>query len=452
MTINDFKDKKVLILGLGLNQGGVGSARFFAQAGAEVRVTDMKTQDELKGSIDELKQFPNIEYVLGTHKNEDIDWADIVIRNPALRPDNPFRQYAEKLGKAETDLGIFVQLVSPNQMVGVTGTKGKSTTASLIFQILSTVVASGQAKQSQFSNVIFAGNIGKSVLDTIPLITPNTLIVLEISSFQLEGFDLHLSSPKWAVITNILPDHLNYYGSMQEYINAKKVIAKYQGGQDFLFIKDHDPVTDNPIFLKDMVTNVTRFKSADLPPNFKPTLAGEHNKLNYAAAAAVAKTFGIEQQQALELANMFKGVEFRQQLISEANGVKIINDTAATSPTATIAALQTFPNCILIAGGMNKNLDYQEMASEIAKNAKMVFFLEGEASDEIKKWLFQAGQEATNKIKGTYGNFEDLLQAVKLAAQPGDTVILSPGAASFNLFQNEFDRGRKFNEAVSRIF
>jgi UDP-N-acetylmuramoylalanine--D-glutamate ligase len=103
MTINDFKDKKVLILGLGLNQGGVGSARFFAQAGAEVRVTDMKTQDELKGSIDELKQFPNIEYVLGTHKNEDIDWADIVIRNPALRPDNPFRQYAEKLGKAETE-------------------------------------------------------------------------------------------------------------------------------------------------------------------------------------------------------------------------------------------------------------------------------------------------------------------------------------------------------------
>ena len=437
MTIDDYKGKKVLILGLGVNQGGLGATKFFARAGAEVKVTDLKTEEELKDSLEELKEFSNIEYILGKHNYEDIDWADIVIRNPALKPDNPYRKYAENQGKVDTDVGIFIQFVNPKQIIGVTGTKGKSTTASLIYEIL---------KGAQ-KNAVFAGNIGKSVLDTIPQVQEDTLVVLEISSFQLEGFDLHNTSPKWAVITNILPDHLNYYQSMDDYILAKKLIAKHQTEDDFLYIRKNDPVTDKLGFLINIKSQVIHFSAQDLPADFQPTLPGDHNKPNYAAALAVAKTLGIDQNQALEFANRFQGVEFRQQLIKTWNGIKIINDTASTSPSAAIAAVNTYPNCILITGGMNKNLPYDEMAYVIGEKAKSIYFLEGEASEDLKEAI-----KNKDKIKGTFNNFDDLLKAVKNEAKQGDVIILSPGAASFNLFQNEFDRGRKFNEALERIF
>ncbi|MFH0937279.1 MAG: UDP-N-acetylmuramoyl-L-alanine--D-glutamate ligase [Candidatus Daviesbacteria bacterium] len=439
----NFKGKKVLILGLGINQGGLGSTRFFAKAGAKIRVTDLKTKEELKLSLDSLTDFPEIEYILGKHRYEDIDWADLIIRNPALKPDNPYVLYAKEKGKqVEMDMGIFLQFVKPSQVIGVTGTKGKSTTASMIYEILK---AGGK-------EVIFAGNIGKSVLDTMPQVFENTLVVLEISSFQLEAFGKHQISPKYALITNIFPDHLNYYGSMKNYVQAKRIIAKYQTKNDFLFLRKGDLVTDQPEFLEGLPGNVVYFSTKDLPENFSPNLPGEHNLENFAAAFSVAKTMGVKEQTITKTLEEFKGVEYRLELIYSKNGLKIYNDTAATNPEATIQALQALPNSILICGGVNKNLSYEDLAKALEKYPKDVYFIEGDATNEILKELSAISYQSSDKIQGTYSDLEKLLADVKTVAKPGDIILFSPGAASFNLFQNEFDRGRKFNEAVEKIF
>jgi UDP-N-acetylmuramoylalanine--D-glutamate ligase len=425
----NYQNKKVLILGLGLNEGGVGSTKFFAQKGAEVLVTDIKSESELAPSLEKLKDFPNIKYHLGGHKNEDIDWADIVIRNQALRPNNPYLMYAREKGKlVRTDIGLFLESVNPKNIIGITGTKGKSTTSSLIYEII----------KSQGKKVIIAGNIGKSVLDLTDEIEDDTLVVLEISSFQLESFNVNNVSPKYALITNIYPDHLNYYQTMENYIDAKKTINKT------------DPTLNSPEFLTDLKAQIILFGPDDLPKNFKPQLPGEYNLSNFAAAFAISKKLNLNEEKTLETMTHFKGVKYRMELVKEWNGIKIYNNTTATAPEPAIESLKTFPNCILIAGGMNKGLKYKELAKAIDKYAKSVYFLEGDASAEIDCEL-----DIMKSPKATYDYYtslEDILKDVKAEAKSGDIILFSPGATSFNLFQNEFDRGKKFNQAVEKIF
>lgn len=436
--MNNFKGKKILVLGLGINQGGLGSAKFFAKAGAEVTVTDLKTEDQLKSSLDELKDYSNIRYVLGKHDYKDIDEADLVIRNQALKPNNEYRIYAEKSGKkVETDVGVFLDYVSHDQLIGVTGTKGKSTTSSLIYEVLK---ASGK-------KVVHAGNIGKSVLDTLDVVDKETLIVLEISSFQLEAFKEHKISPKWAVITNIHPDHLDYYGSMENYIAAKRVIAENQTDKDYLFLNKNDEITNSSSFLKDIKSHVIKFSTIDLPEDFTLTIPGDHNRENAAAALAVAKTFDIAIEEVLEAMKDFQGVPFRLELVKEWEGVKIYNDTAATGPTAAISALNSFKNPIMIVGGVDKGLPYEELAYNLDRKAKAVYFLDGTATDKIKSLM-----KILNIQRSTYFDLDSLLKDLRVEAKKGDIILFSPAAASFNMFQNEFDRGRKFNEAVEKIF
>lgn len=429
---------KVLIFGLGLNQGGVGSAKYFAQKGDAVKITDLKSREILKPSIDQLKDFPNITFTLGEHRNEDIDWANLIIKNPGVKPGNQYIEYAKSKGKkVEQDMGIFLQYAKPSQIIGITGTKGKSTTASLIYEMLK---AAGK-------KVLLAGNIGTSVLDVISNIESDTLLILEISSFQLEAFDQHQVSPHWAVITNIYPDHLNYYKNMDEYIYSKKIIGFYQTSDDFLFInKDDSTISDNK-FLKGLKGQIIFYSVKDLPEDINSVLTGEHNKSNIAAAYAVGRIFGVDQKSIIRTLSDFKGVPFRMQLIKDWNGVKIINDTTATGPDAAIQAIKTFPNSTLICGGMNKGMSYLEFARVVDKNVKKVFFLEGDSTEEIKKLL-----QDKEKIAGEYSDLEKLLTDVKVVVQSGDIILFSPAATSFNLFQNEFDRGGKFNQAVEKIF
>lgn len=444
--IKEYKNTKVLILGLGLNEGGVGSAKFFAKEGAEVLVTDLKTEKELAPSIEQLQQFPNITYHLGGHNKNDIDWADLIIKNQAVKPGDKYIEYALKQGKRiETDIGIFLQVAKPDNIIGITGTKGKSTTSALIYQILK---ASGR-------KVIFSGNIGKSVLDSMDYLDDDTLIVLEISSFQLESFDSARVSPKYAVITNIYPDHLNYYSSMEEYTRSKKLIAIHQTSGDYLFISKDDKTISTPDFLKGITSRLIFYNSSDLPKDFKPQLPGEYNLANIAAALAVSKALRIDTSIALEALRNFPGVEFRLQLIKEWSGIKIYNNTTATAPEPAIESLKTLAShlsggkLILIAGGMNKGLDYKEFAGAIEKYANEVFFLEGDATDAISHLLSAFSRK---KIKRQYNDLKVLLKDVKEITNPGDIILFSPGATSFNIFQNEFDRGRKFNDAVKRVF
>ncbi len=431
------RNKKVLIFGLGLNQGGVGAAKFFAAKGAVVRITDLKSAKDLKPSIEELKSFPEITYSLEKHLHEDIDWADLIIKNPAVKRENEYLEYARKKNKTiETDLGIFFKVVDRSQIIGITGSKGKSTVAALIYEGL----------RQNGKDAVLVGNIGTSVLETIPLIKKNTLVVLEISSFQLEGLIPHKISPKYAVITNIHPDHLNYYSGMYEYIAAKRLITQFQTEDDFLLLNREDSILNNPKFTDGLSAQVIFYSKTDLPSDFNPVLKGNHNLSNFAAALALLQSLKIPLKDAEEAIKNFKGVEFRLQLIKTWQGIQIINDTASTNPTSGISALDAFPNSILIAGGMNKNLDYKEYAKQLATKAKTVFFLAGDVTEEIKKAV------PADKIAGTYDNLEKLLTDIKTVAKTGDIILFSPAATSFNLFQNEFDRGSKFNQAVERIF
>lgn len=438
MQTDSYRDKKVLILGLGLNQGGLGAAKFFAKAGAKVKVTDLKTEEQLAPSLEELKQFPNIEYVLGKHEYSDIDEADLIIRNQALKPQNEYRLYAESQGKKiETDVGVFLDFVKSGQIIGVTGTKGKSTTSSLIYEVLK---AAGK-------KTIHAGNIGVSVLDSLEQIDEETLVVLEISSFQLEAFHEHGISPKWAVITNIHPDHLDYYGSMENYIASKRVIAQSQSEEDYLFIWKDDKVVNTPEFLKGLISQIIKYSSTDLPADYQLTIPGEHNLTNAAASLAVSKVFKIDEAVALKAMKDFPGVEFRLQLVKEWEGVKIYNDTAATGPTAALSALNTFKDPIMIVGGVDKGLPYEKLAEELDRKAKAVYFLDGTATEKIKRLM-----RVLKIQRSTYFDLDSLLKDLKQEVKGGDVVLFSPGAASFNMFQNEFDRGRKFNEAIEKIF
>lgn len=436
--MESFKNQRVLIFGLGLNQGGSGAARFFAKMGAQVRVIDLRGAKILKPALDELKEFPNIQFRFGEHQKKDFDWADLIIKNPAVKPGNQFIQYAKDQGKRiETDMGIFLSYVNPRQILGITGTKGKSTTASLIYEVL----------KNNGKKVILAGNIGTSVLDTTTFIKPDVTVVLEISSFQLESFDQHRVSPKYAIVTNIYPDHLNYYPNMDKYFAAKKLIGKYQTPDDFLFINKDDPTVAGSKFLSGMKAKVIFYSVSDLPQGFDSVLKGKHNQSNMAAALAFSKIFGLDKSTIFKTLKTFKGIAFRMEKIASWQGIDIINDTTATGPEAAIQSITTFPHCILICGGMNKGMAYKEFAKTIDKYVKKVFFLKGDATEEMKKLI--TGKE---KIMGTYDSLEKLLSEVKKSVVGKDIILFSPAATSFNLFQNEFDRGRKFNQAVKKVF
>lgn len=427
-----FKDKKVVVMGLGLHGGGVGVAKFFCSQEAEVLVTDLKAKKELKESIDKLKGLP-IRYVLGKHRKEDFIEADLIIKNPDVSPNSLFLKIAKQNNvPVETDISLFFDL-SKAFIIGITGTKGKSTTATLIYQFL----------KSKYPNTVLAGNIGVSPLELLSKIKKNTKVILELSSFELEDLK---KSPQIAVFTNILKDHLNRYKSMADYIKAKESIFKYQGHEDMLVLN-----YDDPVVRKFYASSKTYFFSKEKikkkydVKEFK--LYGEHNLSNISAAVLVAELLKIPKENIDRIIKSFKGVAFRQEFIKEINNVKYINDTAATMPKAVVEALkaisQRFPDSsiILIAGGQDKNLDYKEMAREIKKKVSKLILLPGTGSTKLKK-----------ELKGVkISPVESMKQAVKKAsvlAEKGDIVLLSPGAASFNLFKNEFDRGEQFNKAL----
>lgn len=431
-----YKNKKIVVMGLGLHGGGVGVAKFFIKQGANVLITDLKVKEQLRESIDKLKGL-SVKYSLGGHKKEDFENADLIIKNPDVPNSSPYLEIARKKNiKIETDTSLFFQL-SKSFVIGVTGTKGKTTTAYLIHHLL----------KVKFPRVFIAGNIGVSPLEYIAKLKENDKIILELSSFELENLK---TSPQIAVFTNILEDHLNRYDTMSDYIAAKKNIFRYQNKNDALILNFDDEIIRS--FAKESKSKVY-FYSLKKKPNFDLKdfrLFGDNNISNLMAAITVADILGVSDKDIKKQIKTFKGVAHRQEFVKEIKGVKYFNDTAATMPDAVICAIKTFRNrfklakIILIAGGQNKGLNFDKMADEIQKNIDYLILLPGTASDIIK-----------SKLEGRF-NFIDVksmpeaVEKAKKSAKKGDIVLLSPGAASFNLFKNEFDRGNKFIREVKK--
>ena len=441
-------------MGLGISGGGVGAAEFFAKAGARVLVTDLKTRGKLRESLGRLKGL-SIRYVLGRHRKEDFENADLIIKNPGVPNESKFLALAKKSGvPIETDVGIFFDLC-PAPVVGVTGTKGKSTTAFLIHQIL----------KRKYKNAVLGGNIGKSVLEVLPKIkkggpaSPTSQggpVILELSSFQLEALTEKKLSPHIAVITNIFPDHLNRYSSFAQYAKAKTNIFRFQKPEDFLIIPE-----DNRLLEK--LTKNARSKKiyfSKIVAKSIPFLSLAHNAANLAAAIEIAKLFKISRKEIFFLIPRLKLLPHRLEKVGEIGGVAYINDSGATNPGAGIEAIKAarslFKNgrLILIAGGEDKNLDYSVFAGEILKNADFLILLPGSATEKMKV-EFQKHLARTKNLKlKAVIDAPDMKQAVihaRRLAQKRDAVLLSPAAASFNLFQNEFDRGEQFIKALRSL-
>ena len=464
--LRDLKDKRITIMGLGLNQGGLGVARFLAKAGANILITDLKTEEELGPSLKKLKGF-DVKYALGQHREEDFINTDLVIQNPAVPHNSRYLKIARKHKiPIKTDLDLFFQLCPSKNIIAVAGTKGKSTVSQLIYHIF---------KGAQ-KDTILAGNIGISVLDILEKITPQTWLILEISTWQMEGIKDHKFRPQTAVLTNILPDHLDRYLHFKEYARSEKLIFKHQNQNDNLVVNyDNEETikikeeTGVPIYwfsAKEKIepgcyleNDELVFQSEERKIAFAKisdlTLPGLHNLENILAASTVGFIHNIPGEIILKTLKNFPGIPYRLEFIGEFREIKFYNDSCATTPEATLAALGSFPKqpIILILGGKDKKLNYENFGIAIGKNKeiKKIILLQHPAYDASQKLLSILKKHLDSENIIQTSNLEVGVEIALQQAQKNDLILLSPAAASFGMFKNEFDRGDQFNKIVKNL-
>lgn len=465
----DFAGKRVLVMGLGLHGGGLGVTRWLLRQGARVTVTDLKTAQQLRATLDELDREPgsrDVKLVLGEHREDDFTNADLIVRNPGVPRESPYLQLAHARGiPVRMELGLFFELLprGAEQVIGITGTKGKTTTTLMTGAIL---------KQLNPRTVV-AGNLRVSALELLDRIDAATPVVLEMSSFQLEEFqDLKLS-PHLAAITNIMPDHLNRYRDLDEYARTKAQIFMHQQPRDHVVLNFDNPLSTRlrPRAIGQVVwfSRTRALKTGARlegdwlvwigPGGRAPVLPvadlieGAHNIENALAAVAITATWGAPLPVIADALRAYRGAPHRQELVAIVDGVRYINDTTATAPAATEVALATLgagPGTIyLMAGGADKGLPYEGLARAILAHRVSVILLSGNATERIEGALVAAGGE--DRIVARAASMAEALAAAHAGTKPGDTVLLSPGAASFGMFANEFERGDSFRRLVQEL-
>ncbi len=441
-----FLGKKVLVMGLGLHGGGVGTVKFLIRRGARVTCTDLRSVQDLRPSLNALSRYKNIRYVLGRHRKKDILASDVIFKNQSVRPYSPFLALARKRHIPITsDTAVFFR-ECPARIIGITGTRGKSTTAALIEAFL----------KKRYKRVFLAGNIRKSMLELLPQLKKEDVVVLELSSFQLEDLTTEKRSPHIAVMTNIYRDHLNWHRTMAEYIRAKSNVFRFQKRGDFLFIPKGDK-----LLLRTVESAKSHVIKTTLPQEFKKIVdatLGAHYRSSVGLAVGVARKLGVSKNGIQFVVRHFKGLPARQEEIAVKRGAHFINDTTSTTPEAAIAAIQRFrplARClVLIAGGEDKKLDFREMARMIAQNVDILVLLPGTGTEKLKRELTRlhrlakhGGQGIMNYELREMNTAKSMRESVRVAyknAKRGDYVVLSPGAASFSQYLNEFHRGEDF--------
>jgi len=429
---------------LGLQGGGLSSALFFANNGAIVKITDLKTEQELRASLDKLISYP-ILYQLGAHDQKDFEWADIVIVNQDIfhrSPDSPYLSYLkDHQEKFETEMGLFFKLCE-RPVIGITGSRGKTTTTTAIGRLLT------QAGKKTY----VGGNIpGSMNLYRIEEANQCDFVVLELSNYQLHGIDYVKESPHIAIITSISPDHLVSYSSFGEYVADKKIIYCYQNKQDYLFVKKDGEFTGQ--FAQEAKSQIAYFDEHTLPADYQLEIPGKHNRENMGAVYQVAKLLGIDEQTIKQSITSFAGVPFRLEKITEVKGISFVNDTTATTPTAAEIALKSFPpkTIIWIGGGNTKNLPLGNLVKIVDTQVRKFVLLKGVGSDELLPLLQKEILDFENRYLGVFNDFKKAIESAHQQAEKGDVVLLSPGFSSFGMFVNEFDRGEQFNAIVKEL-
>ena len=455
----DLPGLKVTIMGLGLHGGGLSSAVFFAERGAQVTVTDLRDRSTLKPSLEKLKPY-TIGYTLGEHREEDFTKSDLIIKNPAIPRNSPFLKAAAARGvPVETDLSIFLGLVA-NPIIAITGSKGKSTASSALHHTL----------LSAYPHARLGGNITTSPLSFLPELKPADPVVLELSSWQLADLaGKGLLRPRISMVTSILPDHQDRYDSMEDYVADKKLIFREQGEKDYAIFNYQDPYqspfaaqtrakafffSDSPLpaltegaFLERSAGWIRKKGKPEQLLDEELAIPGRHNRLNLLAAGLAASLFGLPAKKIRAALKGFPGIEHRLELFEHKKGLKFYNDSAATIPEATAAALKSLkPPIILITGGTDKELDFSTLM-EVIHLADKIFLLAGSASEKMRKLFCKRGVA----YAGPFDNLKETLIAAVAGSQPGSSILFSPACTSFGMFLNEFDRGRKFKALVAAL-
>jgi UDP-N-acetylmuramoylalanine--D-glutamate ligase len=430
----ELRGKRVTVAGLGRFGGQIAAARWLCGQGATVCVNDREPPEKLADSVAQLKGLP-IEFRLGEQREADFSQADLVVASPAIAPHNPFLLAARRAGvPVVTEIRLFIERC-PAKILGVTGTKGKSTTTAMLGRIL-----------SRRFKTWTGGNIGKSLLGDLAQIGATDLVVLELSSFMLEYLGEAHWSPHVAVVTIIGADHLDWHGSAQAYFQAKKNILRFQTSDDFAVLNQNDPRTAE--LAREAIGNVIPYGGGEAR-KFALMLPGDHNQLNAQAASAAASILGVDWETAQQALADFSGLPHRLQLVHESAGVRYFNDSIATVPEAAIAALDSFPQkkVIQIVGGSDKGLSPTALCAALVERAKAVLCI-GTTGPNLAE-LMERSDSPTAAAVYRCGDLSTAVAMARRIAVHGDVVLLSPGFASYDQFTNFEQRGEKFTKLAT---
>ncbi|HPS56167.1 MAG TPA: UDP-N-acetylmuramoyl-L-alanine--D-glutamate ligase [Sedimentisphaerales bacterium] len=455
MKIDFFAGKTVLVMGLGRFGGGIDAADFASKLAREVIVTDKDDEAHLSGSVSRLAGRDNIKFHLGGHQEGDFAKADIVVVNPAVPEDNKFVKIAVEHGRfVTTAMNIFFELC-PADIVGITGSNGKSTTTALTYHLLKN--AKGQAGFN-YRNVYLSGNIGNEpLLALLDNVGPDDLVVLEISSFQSQLLANINKAPRYSLVTNLTPNHLDRHGTFEAYCDAKENLFRLQkcdaGKKAYSFFNAEDKVTMLWFekYRKQTGRVCAAFDSNNVSVEMKKVypLPGRANLSNLAAASSVAKAAGVTDQNIINSLGSFKSLPHRLELVAEKKGVRWYNDSISTTPQSSIVALEAFEEPkIIIAGGYDKKLPFNEFTEKIAKSAKAVVVI-GNTADTIAKQVKQF--ENSSVIVKKASSLQEAVNLCEQLADSGDVVLLSPACASYDMFINFEDRGNQFANLVRQL-
>ena len=454
---NYLKNRKVAIIGLG--DSNIPLLDYMHNVGAKVTVFDNRIIEDIpKDTMKKITDYA-MEFSLGPNNLSKLEGFDIIFRSPSCLPTVPELQKEVERGAILTSEIEMLMKLCPGKVIGVTGSDGKTTTTTLIYEILK---ANGY-------NCYLGGNIGTPLFTKLSEMTPDDIIVLELSSFQLMGMEI---SPSISVITNVSPNHLNVHSSYEEYIDAKKNIFKYQDKDGIVVLNYDNAITkaaakeangkvvffssktkleDGIILDGDIIKECKDKLRRHILSTNTVALRGVHNYENICAAIAATSSL-VEVEEAVKAVQEFKGVQHRLEFIREIDGVKWYNDSIGTSPTRTIAGLHSFDErIVLIAGGYDKHLDYTPIAKPILEKVDSLILI-GDTAPKIFDAVKEEAEKQGKDIKiYMCDEFKNTVLVAKKVAKPGQIVLFSPASASFDLFRNFEERGNKFKELVNNI-
>jgi UDP-N-acetylmuramoylalanine--D-glutamate ligase len=454
----DWNGKRVVILG-GARQGQA-AARWLARHGANVTVNDRRSAEEMTKALSALAEVP-VKWVLGGHPLEILDAADVLCISGGIPLDNPLVLAAMQRGIPLTnDTQVFME-AAPCRTVGITGSAGKTTTTSLVGEM---------AKSAMGEKAFVGGNIGDPLLNHVDEMTPDALAILEISSFQLEQMTI---SPNVAAILNITPNHLDRHGTMEAYTAVKRRILDFQSPDDTAVLNRADSGSWNlrgkvrgslVSFGPDAILGLgdgtflengqlyMHQRGMDIPLLRRDQihLRGEHNVMNVLAAFTIGFSAGLPLESMLMAVEKFHGVEHRMEFVREWNGAQWYNDSKATAPELTMAAIRSFTEpIVLLLGGRDKDLPWENLAALVCQRVEHVVLF-GEAAGKISAALNQAAGPLPETLE-LCSNLKEAVLAAARVAEPGSVVLLSPGGTSFDQFADFEERGKAYRKWVSEL-